>query len=74
MDTLKEELDSLVEQGILSQVTYPTDWVNSCVYVIKRNEKLRLCLDPGDLNKAVKRPHYVTSTLEDFLSKLHVAK
>ncbi len=32
-----EELDSLVEQGILSQVTYPTDWVNSCVCVTKRN-------------------------------------
>ena len=73
-DTLKEELDSLVEQGILSQVTYPTDWVNSCVCVTKRNGKLRLCLDPRDLNKAVKRPHYVTPTLEDILSKLHGAK
>ena len=73
-DTLKEELDSLVEQDILSQVTYPTDWVNSCVCVTKRNGKLRLCLDPPDPNKAVKRPHYVTPTLEDILSKLHGAK
>ena len=71
---LKEELDSLVDQDILSPVVYPADWVNSCVYVTKRNGKLRLCLDPHDVNKAIKRPHYVTPTLEEVLSKLHGAK
>ena len=73
-DTLKEELDSLVDQGILSPVVYPTDWVNSCVCVTKRNGTLRLCLDPRDLNKVIKRPHYVTPTLENVLSKLHGAQ
>jgi transposase InsO family protein len=71
---LKEELGSLVAQGILSPVTHPTDWVNSCVCVTKPNGKLRLCLDPKDLNKAVKRPHYVTPTLEDVISRLSGAK
>lgn len=73
-EKLKAELDSLAHQGILSPVTHPTDWVNSCVCVTKSNGKIRLCLDPRDLNKAIKRPHYVTPTLEDVLSRLHGAK
>ena len=71
---LKYELDSLVSQGIISKVTQPTDWVNSCVCVTKSNGQIRLCLDPKDLNKAVKRPHYATPTLEDVLSRLNGAK
>ena len=48
--------------------------MNSFVCVTKSNGKIRLCLDPRDLNRAVKRPHYVTPTLEDVLSRLHGAK
>ena len=68
------ELDSLVKQEIRSPVTYPTDWVNSCVCVTKPNGKIRLCLDPKDLHSAIKRPHYVTPTLEDVLTRLNGAK
>ena len=39
-DRLKDELDALVHQEILTPVTYPTDWVNSCVCVTKSNGKL----------------------------------
>ncbi len=71
---LKEELDRLCQQGILSPVTYPTNWVNSCVCVSKPNGKIRLCLDPKDLNVAIRRPHYVTPTLDDVLAKMSGAK
>ena len=73
-DALKHELDSLVKKEILSPVTYPTDWVNSCVCVTKPNGKISLCLDPKDLNSAIKRPHYVTPMLEDVLTRLNGAK
>ena len=73
-DSLKGELDSLVEKGILSPVTQPTDWVNSFVCITKPNGKIRLCLDPKDLNRAIKRPHYYTPTLEDVLPKLSGAR
>jgi hypothetical protein len=73
-DGLKEELNSLVEKGILSPVTQPTDWVNSFVCVTKPSGKIRLCLDPKDLNKAIKRPHYYTPTFEDILPKLSGAR
>ena len=45
-EPLKNELVSLVEQGILAKVTEPTDWVNSLVCITKSNGALRLCLDP----------------------------
>ena len=73
-EKLKEELNSLVNQEIFTPVTYPTDWINSCVCVTKSNGKLRLCLHPCDLNKAVRRPHYTTPTFDDILAKLNGAK
>ena len=73
-EPLKEELDTLIQQGIIAKVNRPTDWVNLCVCVTKPNGKLRLCLDPKDLNKAIKRPHHNTPTLDDVLPKLNGAK
>ena len=58
------------ETGVIEKVTIPTDWVNSLVVVEKPNGKLRICLDPRDLNAAIKRPHYPMPTLEDASSKL----
>ena len=60
-DTFKEEIKSLVELCILEEVTEHTDWVNSYVIVEKDSgnhhapnhtikRKLRICLDPRDLN------------------------
>ena len=36
----------------------------------KQNGRLRLCLDPKDLNAAIQREHHVTPTLEEILPKL----
>ncbi len=54
-DKLKAELDRLVEEEIIAPVTAP--WVNLLVVVAKKNGRLRLCLDPKDLNKAIQREH-----------------
>ena len=72
-EPLKKELYSLVEQGIIAKVEQPTDWVNSLVCVTKNDGSLRLCLDPKDLNRAIKCPHHFTPTLDDVLSKLNGA-
>ena len=71
---LKENLDKMENTGVIDKVTTPTDWVNSLVVVEKENRKLRICLDPRDLNAAIKRPHYPMSTLEDALVMLTSAK
>ena len=39
----------------IKEVQEYTEWINSIVPVKKPNGSLRLCLDPKDLNKAVKR-------------------
>lgn len=50
---INAELDRLESLGVLKKVTEPTDWASSVV-VVKNPHKLRICLDPFHLNKAVK--------------------
>lgn len=60
-----------MDNKIITKVTEPTEWVNTLVVVEKaQNSKLRVCLDPRDLNKAIQRPHYPLPTLEDVTTKL----
>ena len=61
------------KEGHLAKVTQPTDWVNSMV-VSNRGNKIRICLDPSDLNKAVKREHYPIPTVEEIVAKIPDAK
>ena len=49
-----------------------TAWVNSLVY--RRKLKLRICLDPKDRNKSIRREHHVIPTLEEILPKQAGAK
>ena len=67
-DEVKTELDKMEELGVITKVSAPTDWVSSIVYSRKSNNKLRICLDPKDLNRAIKRPHYKTPTLRSLTS------
>ena len=67
---VKDELDRLVREGIIMPVEVPTDWVNSIVCVTKPNGDLRLCLDPKDLNKFIRRPHHYSPTIDDVLPDL----
>ena len=77
----KEEIESLVKQGILEEVKEHTDWVNSYVNVEKDignhhspnhtvKKKLRLCLDPRDLNEALEREPYHTRSVDEIIAKL----
>jgi hypothetical protein len=68
-DELKYELEEMENIGVITKVTEPTDWVSSLAYSRKANGKLRICLDPKDLNMAIKRPHYKTPTLEEITHK-----
>ena len=70
---VKEKILELEKKGIIQKVTDPTDWISSMVIVSKPG-KLRICLDPRDLNKAIQRPKYQMPTLEEILPKLSKAK
>ena len=77
----KEEIKSLVKQGILEEVKEHTDWVDSHVIVEKDTgnhhspnhtvkKKLRICLDPRDLNEALERKPYHTRSVDEITAKL----
>ena len=71
MDRLRDTLDDLLQADVIAQVTEPTPWVNSLVVTEKKDKKkLRVCLDPTDLNKAVLRQHYSIPATDDVLCKL----
>ena len=59
---------------IITEVTEPTDWVNSIVCNVKETsdgrKKVRLCLDPKDLNKNIRREHYYSSNIDEIFSPL----
>ena len=54
----------MTTDGIIEQVNQPTDWVSSMLVVSKTSteadgeSKIRICLDPRDLNVAIKRAHF----------------
>ena len=77
----KEEIEPLVKLGILEEVKEHTDWVNSYVIVEKATgshhspnhtikKKLRICLDPRDLNEVLEREPYHTCSVDEITVKL----
>lgn len=67
---LKEELARLERANAITREEEPTDWVSSLVVTEKPNGKLRVCIDPQHLNKALKRSHYPLPVIEDILPEL----
>ena len=68
-ETFKQEIDKMLQAGVLKPVTEVTPWINSFVLVESKdkvgNHKLRICLDPTNLKKAIIREPYHFKTPED---------
>ena len=73
-DKVKAELDRMARMGIITKVEQPTQSVSPIVVVKKPNGDVRICLDPVDLNKAVKRGHYPLRTVEEVAATLAEAR
>ena len=65
-----EKLGKFIDQGIIIPVKEPINWASSLAYSWKANGKLRVCLDPKDLNTAIRHDHYKTPTVEDITHEL----
>ena len=70
---VKAKLAELEVKGIVKKITEWMEWISSMVIVAKPG-KLRICLDPRDLNQALLRPKYLMPTLEEILPPLSKAK
>ena len=69
----KQQLNDMLQAGVIVPQEEPTPWINSFVIVHSKN-KIRVCLDPTNLNKAVIREPYHYRTPEDIYHKLSKAK
>lgn len=70
-EQVKAELTRLESCGIITKVVDPTDWVSSMVCVRKKTGRVRICIDPTDLNRAILREHYPMNSIEDVCTRLH---
>jgi hypothetical protein len=68
-EQLKEELQRMQKAGIIKPVVEPSEWVNAMHVVYKPNGQLRVCLDPRNLNKSIRREHFKLPTREEIMSK-----
>ena len=73
-EKIKNELDKMVSQQVIRKIEEPTDWVSSLTYVTKRDNTLRVCLDPRALNKALIRPYHQIPTVEELNHRFAGAK
>ena len=66
----KEELDRMLETGVISRVDQPTDWLAPMVVTPKRNGKVRVCVDLSKLNEYVKRDSHPHPAVDTTLGRL----
>ena len=73
---VEDELNLLLEKGIIERIEGPTPWMSPIVTPVKPKEpdKVRICVDMRQANKAILRERHVTPTLEDIISDLNGAK
>ena len=79
-DAFHSEIRNLEKLGILEETKDVTEWVNSFVIMEKKtpdvsnsqsDRKLRICLDPRDLNEALEREPYYTQSIEEIMARFH---
>ena len=62
-EKLRAELQSLEEHGVITPVSYPTEWCAPIVVTPKKgSDDIRMCVDLSHLNRFVKRERYQSAT------------
>ena len=85
-EAFHEQIRNLETLRILEETKDVTEWVNSFVIMEKKlpinssnshspghtlDKKLRICLDPRDLNEALEQEPYYTHSIEEIIGKFH---
>lgn len=70
---VEQELDRLEKQDIIEKAEGATPWISPLVIVPKHNnpDKIRICVDMREANKAICRERHVTPTIDDVISQLN---
>lgn len=72
-DEVKAELDAMVKMGVIKHVNEPTPAVSQMV-IVRIGGKIRICLDPVDVNKNILRRHHPLQTVEEVAAKIKNSK
>ena len=81
-EAFHQKIRNLEHLGILEPVKDVTAWANSFIIIEKKadpqaepaemlKKKLRICLDPRDLNEALEHKPYYTRSIKEILGKFH---
>ena len=62
-DKVKAKLDRMEQLGVIVKQREATAWLNSMV-TLQKGDKIRICIDPTDVNKVIMREHHPTVTVE----------
>ncbi|KAL7867549.1 hypothetical protein SRHO_G00089330 [Serrasalmus rhombeus] len=74
MPRVKEELNRMEQQGVISKVEQPTERCAPMVVVPKQTGKVRICTDLTELNKSVLRGRHPLPSVEHTLGQLAGAR
>lgn len=69
---IEEALDEMKRLDVIEPIpeTESTQWLNSLAFSRKQNGKLRVCLDPKDLNAVMRRTYHRSPTLDEVTHRL----
>eukprot|EP00731_Ephydatia_muelleri_P030587 Em0022g101a len=73
-DKVKQELEKMVDLGVISKVDVPTPWCAGMVVASKKNGGIRICIDFKLLNNYVQREVHPLPKVDDVLAQLAGAK
>ena len=71
---VKNQIETMLQQGVISPVTAPTEWCSGIVPVLKTNGSVRICVDLTHHNKAVHREIQPIPSVDENLAKLGYSK
>ena len=66
---VKEEIDKFMRAGFIYEIEH-TDWVSPIVIVMKKNEKIGVCVNYKKVNAATKRDNYPLPYTEHMLERV----
>ena len=70
-EAVNNELDKMLEAGVIEENREASPWVSNLVVVPKKSGDTRLCCDLREVNKAVIRGRYVLPKVDHTLQAMH---